>query len=180
MKLTLLVACLAVVRVATAQTDSSAASATPAVSPAPPAATDSAAATYRARALRVEATWKGLAVVRGAAGTPVANLSFFWPHDVTDSVRGDILAPFADSVALNTRLALSLRQGGAFLTDAAGGVFALGALHALINGGMNGTDATLAGIGVTLLGISLPLQFAADNALSRAVWWHNLRLIPSR
>jgi len=23
--------------------------------------------------------------------------------------------------------------------------------------------------------VSVPLQFAADGALSRAVWWHNLR-----
>jgi hypothetical protein len=26
--------------------------------------------------------------------------------------------------------------------------------------------------------ISVPLQFAADGALSKAVWWHNVRYAP--
>jgi hypothetical protein len=106
----------------------------------------------------------------------VANLNFFWPHDVTDAVRGDILAPGADSVAAQTRRAYTLRQGGAFFTDAAGAVFAVTALHALLRGGVNATDGKLAAAGMTLLAVSVPLQFAADNALSRAVWWHNFRL----
>ena len=33
----------------------------------------------------------------------------------------------------------------------------------------------VAAAGLAALTISVPFQFAADGALSRAVWWHNLR-----
>lgn len=36
--------------------------------------------------------------------------------------------------------------------------------------------APSAGLGA--LFISVPLQFAADGALSKAVWWHNVRYAP--
>ena len=37
------------------------------------------------------------------------------------------------------------------------------------------SDQVVGGAGLTALLVSVPLQFAADGALSRAVWWHNLR-----
>jgi hypothetical protein len=37
------------------------------------------------------------------------------------------------------------------------------------------TDQVVGGAGLAALLVSVPLQFAADGALSRAVWWHNLR-----
>jgi hypothetical protein len=40
---------------------------------------------------------------------------------------------------------------------------------------MDDSDRVIAVIGAASLGVSVPLQFAADGALSRAVWWHNVR-----
>jgi hypothetical protein len=37
------------------------------------------------------------------------------------------------------------------------------------------SDGILLGVGGAALGLSVPFQFAADGALSRAVWWHNAR-----
>jgi hypothetical protein len=36
-------------------------------------------------------------------------------------------------------------------------------------------DRVVAAAGVASLQVSIPIQFAADGALGRAVWWHNLR-----
>jgi len=36
-------------------------------------------------------------------------------------------------------------------------------------------ERVVGGVGVAALLVSVPLQFAADGALSRAVWWHNMR-----
>jgi len=36
-------------------------------------------------------------------------------------------------------------------------------------------DRVVGGAGLAALLVSVPIQFAADGALSRAVWWHNLR-----
>jgi hypothetical protein len=35
----------------------------------------------------------------------------------------------------------------------------------------------IGGAGLTALLVSVPIQFAADGALSRAVWWHNVRYV---
>lgn len=130
---------------------------------------------YRDCALGIAPTWNGLAVVRGAGGPRVANLHFFWPADISPALRGDPFARGADSAAASARRAISLRRAGAALTDI--GVVATGV--ALVTGlrarRMQTAQRALGGVGVTALLVSVPLQFAADGALSRAVWWHNLR-----
>jgi hypothetical protein len=130
---------------------------------------------YRDCALGIAPTWNGLAVVRGTGGPRVANLHFFWPADISPALRGDPYARGADSAAASARRALSLRRAGAVLTDL--GVVATGV--AVVSGlrarRMRTEERAVGGVGFTALLVSVPLQFAADGALSRAVWWHNMR-----
>jgi hypothetical protein len=133
------------------------------------------ACSYRECALGIAPRWNGLAVVRGAGGPRLANLHFFWPTDISPALRGDPFARGADSAAASARRAIALRRGGAALTDV--GVIATGV--ALVSGlrarRMRTAQRAVGGVGVAALLVSVPLQLAADGALSRAVWWHNLR-----
>lgn len=132
--------------------------------------------TYRLCALTIAPTWNGLAVVRASSGERVANLHFFWPHDVTPALAGaDASAVGADSAAAHARDAVRLRRVGAVLTDAGIVLAASAAASAMRHGRLSRSDGVLAGIGGASLALSVPFQFAADGALSRAVWWHNLR-----
>jgi len=130
---------------------------------------------YRDCALGIVPSWNGLAVVRGEGGPRVANLHFFWPRDVSSTLRGDPSASGADSAAASARRAVALRRAGAVLTDL--GVAATG--FAIVKGlraRRAGTgERVVGGVGVAAILVSVPLQFAADGALSRAVWWHNMR-----
>jgi hypothetical protein len=141
------------------------------VAPAPAPACD-----YRACALGIVPNWSGLAVTRGVAGPRVANLSFFWPRDVSAVLRGTgIDVAGADSAAAQARRAVGLRRSAAALTDAGIVLGAIAAGRALSAGRMRRADGMIAAAGAAAFGVSVPLQFAADGALSRAVWWHNLR-----
>jgi hypothetical protein len=132
--------------------------------------------TYSACALNIAPRWSGLAVVRGSDGPQLANLNFFWPRDITTLLRGPMaLTPGADSAAAQARRAIRLRRVGAALTDAGILASAIGAIGALRAGRVRPTDGVLLGAGGAALGVSVPFQFAADGALSRAVWWHNRR-----
>jgi len=44
-------------------------------------------------------------------------------------------------------------------------------------GRVSRTEQVVGGAGLAALLVSVPLQFAADGALSRAVWWHNARYV---
>ncbi|HEX8850640.1 MAG TPA: hypothetical protein VF761_14015 [Gemmatimonadaceae bacterium] len=135
-----------------------------------------AACDYRACALGIVPTWNGLAVVRGSDGPRVANLNFFWPRSIESALRGPTpLLPGADSAAASARRAVGLRRIGALLTDAGliGGVVTAARV---VNRGRAGRgDQRAAGAALGALVLSVPFQFAADGALSRAVWWHNAR-----
>jgi hypothetical protein len=131
---------------------------------------------YSACALAIAPRWNGLAVVRGSDGPQLANLNFFLPRDVSATLRGpSSLAPGADSAAAQARHAIRLRRIGAALTDAGVLVAAVGVIGALRAGRVRAVDGALLGVGGAALGVSVPFQFAADGALSRAVWWHNRR-----
>ena len=54
-------------------------------------------------------------------------------------------------------------------------MIAVAGVNALRAGHVRRQDGVLAGIGGAALAVSVPLQFAADGALSRAVWWYNRR-----
>jgi hypothetical protein len=131
---------------------------------------------YERCALNIVPAWNGLAVERGVAGPRVAVLDFFWPRDVSRVFVGDDpLATGIDSAVASARRALRLRRGAAAFTDA-GLVLGAVALGRSIGAGkMRRADGLLAGAGAVSLVVSIPLQFAADGALSRAVWWHNRR-----
>lgn len=144
-----------------------------------PAAAQTVAAppcTYRACALTIAPAWNGLAVVRASTGERVTNLHFFWPHDVTPALAGaDASAVGTDSAAAYARDAVRLRRIGASLTDAGIVIAAGAAASAMRRGRLSRSGAVLAGVAGASLALSVPFQFAADGALSRAVWWHNLR-----
>lgn len=127
------------------------------------------ACSYARCALGIAPTWSGLNVVRGADGTRVAGLGFFWPRDLAPVFAG------RDSAARYAARAVRVRRGGAALTDA--GILLLGYAVARQIGtsGLRRGDRVAAGAGVAAMAASVPLQFAADGLLSRAVWWHNTR-----
>ena len=138
--------------------------------------TDGGACAYSACALAIAPRWNGLAVVRGSRGPQIANLHFFWPRDVSVELRGPSShAAGADSAAAQAHQAIHLRRIGAVLTDGGVLVATIGAIGALRAGHVRAGDGVLLGVGGAALGISVPFQFAADGALSRAVWWHNRR-----
>jgi hypothetical protein len=114
-------------------------------------------------------------VVRGSVGRPVANLNFFLPRDITPSLVGDSTAPSADSARAHAERAVALRRAGAVLTDAGAAAVVAVLAHVASAGRADRSDRVVAGAALASLLVSIPIQFAADGALSRAVWWHNLR-----
>jgi len=131
---------------------------------------------YARCALSIAPRWNGLAAVRGGRNERAANLNFFWPRDISAALRGsDAAAPGLDSAVAQARRAVSIRRIGAALTDAGIALAATAAIRAVSAGKLRRPDGVLAGAGAAALGLSVPFQFAADGALSRAVWWHNLR-----
>ena len=115
-------------------------------------------------------------MIRGTNGPQVANLNFFWPGDVAAALRGPSPStPGAGSAAAYARQAVRLRRIGAALTDGGVMLAAIGAVGAGRAGRTRRSDSVLLGVNGAALGLSVPLQFAADGALSRAVWWHNAR-----
>jgi hypothetical protein len=139
---------------------------------APPAA---ATCSYRECALSIAPTWNGLAIVRGSDGRRVANLNFFLPRDVTGALRGDPAAAGADSAFAHAERALALRRAAALLTDVGAVALVAALVHEASTGRADRIDRVAGGAGLASLLVSVPIQFAADGALSRAVWWHNLR-----
>ena len=131
---------------------------------------------YAECALSIAPTWTGLAMVRGIDGGRVANLNFFWPRDVSRALVGsDAAAPGLDSAIAEGRRAVRIRRIAATLTDAGIVLATTAAVRAISAGRFRRADGVIAGAAAASLGLSIPFQFAADGALSRAVWWHNLR-----
>lgn len=140
-----------------------------------PAGVD-AQCSYRECALSIAPVWNGLTVVRGADGRRMANLDFFLPRDVAPALRGDAPgAVGADSAFAHAERAVALRRVGAVLTDMGGVAMVIAIVRATSAGRASRSDQVVGGTGLAALLVSVPLQFAADGALSRAVWWHNLR-----
>jgi hypothetical protein len=152
------------------------ASTTPPAPVIPAAAPNDSACSYRSCALSIAPRWDGLAVVRGVEGRRIANLHFFWPRDITDDLRGgDTTAVGTDSVTFHAQRAVTLRRAGAGFTDLGGLALAVAVSRAVRDGHVSHRDQAVAGAALGALVVSVPLQFAADGELSRAVWWHNVR-----
>lgn len=131
---------------------------------------------YTACAVAIVPAWNGLEVVRQADGVAIVNLNFFLPRDIGPALAGSNMAvPGADSALMYARRAVGLRRVGALLTDAGGIALAVAAVRALQDGHLDRTNQRIGMGGAAALLVSVPFQFAADGALSRAVWWHNLR-----
>jgi hypothetical protein len=113
--------------------------------------------------------WNGIDVTRGEDQVRVTSLGFFFPQDITHAFRDD---PEAMDVA---RDAVRLRQAAAILTDAGLVLTATGLARALFQRDFDTLSTALTVVGgVSFMG-GVPLQFAADGALSRAVWLYNRR-----
>lgn len=120
-------------------------------------------------ALNVVPAWNGLAIVRGSDETRVGLLGFFRAGAISHVFAGDDAA-----MALADR-ALRTRQRAAVLTDAGALLLLSGAIVLAADERITAGSAALLGAGALSLGISVPLQFAADGHLSRAVWHFNRR-----
>jgi hypothetical protein len=123
--------------------------------------------TYVRCALAIAPVWNGLNVVRGTQAHRVGGLGFFWTGDITPSVAGN------DSAVAYATRAVHVRRVAAVLTDV--GVLALGYATArrLQHGSFGSADRGVALGGSVAFAASVPLQFAADGLLSRALWWFN-------
>ena len=169
MRLFVLVACVVTAQAGAQQTTTQQA-------PPPQPPTVDSVCTYSTCALSITPAWDGLAVRRGIRGPRIANLHFFWPRDITADLRGrDSSAVGADSVAAYARRALALRQTAAGFTDLGALTIGVAIVRALVDGRASTRDQVVAAAGLGALAISVPIHFAADGELSRAVWWHNLR-----
>lgn len=142
------------------------------------------ACTYRRCALGIAPTWNGLAVVRGSDGQRVANLGFFWPRDVSGAFRSGAppvgaIVSFGeigiDSAVVHAQRAVHLRRLAAFFTDAGLILGGYAIARAAVNSRLSTADRAVGITGAAAFGVGVPLQFAADGALSRAVWWYNTR-----
>jgi hypothetical protein len=132
------------------------------------------ACTYRRCALGIAPTWNGLAVVRGVDLQRVANLGFLWPRDISGAFSISAQSG-VDSATVHARRAVHLRRLAAFFTDAGLILGTYTVARAAANSRLSTADRALGIGGAVAFGVGVPLQFAADGALSRAVWWYNTR-----
>ncbi len=138
--------------------------------PATAAAQQAAAnCTYETCALGLAPVWNGLAVTRGISERQIANLGFFWPSDIRPVFADNAAALEAAEEALQTRTI------AAVLTDAGLLMLGTGLARAAFQRDFDRFSKAMAYTGATAIGVSVPLHFAADGMLSRAVWWHNRR-----
>jgi hypothetical protein len=125
--------------------------------------------TYQTCALGLTPVWNGLEVTRGESERRVATLGFFIPEDISHVFADDAEARDA------ARDAFRIRQIGATLTDAGIILGATGVARALFRWDWDGLSTGLTVAGGASLAAGIPFQFAADGALSRAVWLFNRR-----
>ena len=125
--------------------------------------------TYARCALNVVPAWNGLAVVRGADEERLALLGFFKAGQIRQAFTGDV-----EAVALADR-AVATRRVAAFLTDVGGLLLVAGGAVLMSDDRITTTSGVLLGVGAASLGVSVPLQYAADGHLSRAIWRYNRR-----
>lgn len=121
---------------------------------------------YRSCGYNIIAALHGLKVTSGTQETPVATLGFLWTRDIS--------AVFEGEGQSEARAAVRTRRWGALLTDIGLALIVTGAVSAATND-LDERAAHLMLGGAASLGLSVPIQFAADKHLARAVWQHNAR-----
>jgi len=133
------------------------------------AQTIDAACTYESCALSLAPVWNGLAITRGISQRQIANLGYFWPSDIRPVFADNAAALEAADEALQTRTV------AAVLTDAGLLLLGTGLARAAFQREFDNFARVLMYSGTASIGISVPLHFAADGMLNRAIWWHNRR-----
>jgi hypothetical protein len=128
-----------------------------------------AACTYESCALSLAPVWNGLAITRGISQRQVANLGYFRPTDIRPVFADNAAALEAADEALQTRTV------AAVLTDAGLVLLGTGLARAAFQREFDGFARVLMYSGTASVAISIPLHFAADGMLNRAIWWHNRR-----
>ena len=129
------------------------------------------ACSYSRCALGILPRLAALDVVRGDREERVGSLAFLFPRDVRRAFGDNELA------SRRAARAFSLRRIGSVLTMAGATVAVAGGIRAIAVRGSPGSSAALAAIGLSTFGASVPVHFAADAELSRAVWEYNRRLV---
>lgn len=115
-------------------------------------------------------TLTALDVVQGSSERHVASLPFLWSKDVSHLFVSD-----AEAVQ-HAQRAAKLRTAGAFVSSAGIALVVTGFVTGLGAGGSPRSTALFGLAGVGVLAASVPVHFAADAELSRAVWIYNQRL----
>lgn len=119
--------------------------------------------TYTGCSLNIVPRLTGLDVVLGNGENRVASLAFLFPHHVASAfISSDAATRHADA-------AFSRRRIAAVLTDAGVVLLASAATHAVTPARRGAVGAA----GLALVAGSVPIHFAADAELSRAVWEFN-------
>jgi hypothetical protein len=131
------------------------------------AQTPDAACSYSRCALGIIPRLSSLDVVRGDREERVGSLSFLFPHDVRGAFAGSAPAQ------RHAERALSLRRVAAVLTTVGGVLAASGVVRAAATRSGRPLSVAAAGVGVAAFSVSVPVHFAADAELSRAVWDYN-------
>jgi hypothetical protein len=127
------------------------------------------ACSYERCGLNIVPRLMALDVVKGAGETRVASLAFLVPHRVTAAFDGNDLARH------RAEHAFRLRRVAAVLTDA-GAIIAISAgVRAAATSKARGGSLAAAAAGTAIIASSIPIHFAADGELSRAVWEYNRR-----
>jgi hypothetical protein len=130
--------------------------------------TDSSGA-YDRCALNIVPGLFALDVVRGAQEAPVASLAFLVPKRVVRAFAG------SEPAEQHATHAFRLRRTAAVLTDLGLIVVVAAGSRAAVTAHNRSTTATISGIGLAMVASSVPIHFAADRELSRAVWEYNRR-----
>ena len=119
------------------------------------------ACTYARCALNIVPRLSGLTVVRGEREARLATLAFLWPSSVTATFALD------SSAFAHARSATRRRMVAALLTDVGAAIVVASGTHS------PGAHRSTIVAGAALIAASMPVHFAADAELSRAVWDYN-------
>ncbi len=130
--------------------------------------------TYSRCALGIMPRLAALDVVRGDREERVGSLAFVFPHDVRAAFAGN------EGATRRAAHALAIRRVGAILTTAGAALVVAGGVRAAAVPHGRGPSIAVAAVGVLGFGASVPVHFAADAELSRAVWEYNRELASKR
>jgi hypothetical protein len=124
---------------------------------------------YEQCALSIVPRLFALDIVRGASEARVGSLAFLYPSRVTAAFTG------SDAAQQHAAHAFRLRRVAAVLTDVGIVAVASAGGHAIVSTQNRRASATISGVGLAIVASSVPIHFAADGELSRAVWEFNRR-----